>query len=351
LNKTAVVLLNLGGPDSVNAIHPFLFNLFNDPAILKLPLLIRWPLAKLISTLRVKKAKDIYLQIGGKSPILSLTNQQGKALEIILKQKYSGVIKVFVCMRYWHPMSQEVSQAVKEFNPKQVVLLPLYPQFSTTTTGSAIKDWYKNAKKNGLNVPISTICCYPIITGLIEAHAELVTKAYKIAETMGKPRIIFSAHGLPKSVIQKGDPYEFQVNKMAKAIIQALNVKELDWIIAYQSKVGPLEWLGPPTEQEIKKAGFEKKSVVIVPVAFVSEHSETLVELDIEYAEIAKQSGVRSYQRVPAVATHPRFISALGNLVELAIKKRSGVSSFNGKVYCLSDFNNCPMFKEYLGGC
>jgi len=314
--RTAVVLFNLGGPDRPEAVEPFLFNLFNDPAIIGAPGPIRWLLAKMISKRRAPVAREIYREIGGRSPLLPLTDDQARALEAACEDL--GEIRAFVCMRYWHPMSDETARAVKSFEPDKIVLLPLYPQFSSTTSGSSLKDWKRAAKSAGLTeVPTTEICCYPDVDGWIVAQAALVKRSIdRISDH--HPRVLFSAHGLPKKIIDGGDPYQWQVEMTAKSVVDALAIKNLDWLVCYQSRVGPLEWIGPSTEDEIARAGADNKALIVVPIAFVSEHSETLVELDIEYAELAKKEGVPIYERVPAVAVHPDFIGSLAAMVRRA---------------------------------
>jgi len=314
--KTAVILFNLGGPDKPEAVEPFLFNLFSDPAIISVPQPFRWLLAKLISRRRAPIAREIYANLGGRSPLLELTQEQARALEAQCPDL--GEVKAFVCMRYWHPMSDDVARQVKSFNPDKIILLPLYPQFSTTTSASSIKDWRRAASGAGIAAPEIEICCYPEADGWIDAQASLIKSAYTSAAGETKPRVLFSAHGLPKKVIAAGDPYQWQVEKTSNAVVERLNIDGLDWVVCYQSQVGPLEWIGPSTDDEIKRAGKDGVPVVVVPIAFVSEHSETLVELDIEYRELAEEHGVPGYTRVAAVGTHPSFISALAALVRKA---------------------------------
>lgn len=338
MTKTAVVLFNLGGPDSPKAVKPFLFKLFSDPAIINLPQPLRWLVAKLISCMRAGKARGIYQQMGGKSPILDLTLQQAAALEEKLKRR--GEYKTFVSMRYWHPMSDIVAKNVKNYAPDQIILLPLYPQFSTTTTGSSFADWEKSAAKAGLNVPTSRICCYPADLGFVASHVRLIKDSYWKASDEGKPRVLFSAHGLPEKTIAAGDPYQWQVEKTVAAIIQILAIDELDSVTCYQSRVGPMKWIGPSTEDEIRRAGADKVPVVIVPVAFVSEHSETLVELDVEYRHLANEAGVPSYWRVPALATEPLFIETLADLC-LKADKGNATTSFDKVRFCTRGFEKC----------
>jgi len=310
--KTAVILFNLGGPDSPEAIEPFLFNLFNDPAILGMPSLFRWCLAKYISKKRAPIAKEIYKHLGGKSPLLEQTEAQARALEQALETE--GDIRCFIAMRYWHPMTPAVVEEVKEFNPDNIVLLPLYPQFSTTTSRSSVEEWKQWAFNYALDKPTKIMCCYPEEPGFIAALAENTKR--RISELGNeKPRLLFSAHGLPKKIIENGDPYQKHVERTCDALVEALDTPNLDWEICYQSRVGRQEWIGPSTDDEIERAGRDGKSVVLVPVAFVSEHSETLVELDIEYAEMAEKFGVKKYLRVPTVGTQEAFIGGLADMV------------------------------------
>ena len=310
--RIAVVLFNLGGPDSLEAVQPFLRNLFSDPAIIRLPGFLRLPLARFISSRRASKAKEIYRQIGGSSPILGQTEAQARALEAALGADEEW--RAFVCMRYWHPMTEKVVQRVRKFAPDWIVLLPLYPQYSTTTTGSAFKAWRATVAR--LNTPTHSVRSYPTDEGFISASVELVKQG--LADAGAKPvRLLFSAHGLPERIIKAGDPYQTQVEETARAI--AARLDNVDWVVCYQSRVGPLKWIGPSTESEIHRAATDKVGIVLYPLSFVSEHSETLVELDIEYRHLADKAGVTTYVRVPTVGTHPLFISGLARLVRSAM--------------------------------
>ncbi len=324
--KLAIVLFNLGGPDSPAAIEPFLFNLFNDKAIIGVPQPLRWMLARFISTRRAPVAAEIYNHLGGKSPLLELTQKQADALTQSVSQAMGENVEVetFLSMRYWDPMSDECAQKVKEFNPDHIVLLPLYPQFSTTTSESSLKDWKRAAKKAGLKAKTSIICCYPVNQGFVSAIVDKLIPQIEYMKSIGKPRILFSAHGLPKKIIDKGDPYQYQVEQTALSVVEKLAIDNLDWWVCYQSRVGPMEWIGPSTDEEIIRAGKEKVPVIVVPIAFVSEHSETLVELDIEYKDMAKKQGVPAYQRTPTVGTHPHFIEGLRDLVITHIAHSDG---------------------------
>ena len=279
--KKAVILFNLGGPDKLENVEPFLFNLFNDPAILNLPKIFRFPLAKLIANRRAPVAKKIYGELGGSSPILKLTMEQSNELEKRLnKNKDLDEYKCFVVMRCWHPRASKVINEVKLFNPEEAILLPLYPQFSASTSGSSIKEWNNICKMNNYDVNTNIICCYPTDKNFIKAHTLEIKK--KINDIVNY-KLIFSAHGLPEKNIKNGDPYQWQVEQTVKEVVSLLNIENLDWILSYQSRVGPLKWIGPSTDNIIIENAELRKHIVIVPIAFVSEHSETLVELDIKY--------------------------------------------------------------------
>jgi protoporphyrin/coproporphyrin ferrochelatase len=306
--KTAIILFNLGGPDAPEAVEPFLFNLFNDPAIIGLPRLVRTPLARFIARRRAPKAQGIYAEMGGKSPILPNTQAQARALEAALGEGY----RCFIAMRYWHPMSDETAREVNAYDPDRIILLPLYPQFSTTTTASSVKDWSRACRAIGLAKPTRTIGCYPMQPEFIAAQADLVRRAYGEAAQHGTPRVLFSAHGLPEKVVNGGDPYQWQVEQTTLNVVQEMDIHGLDFVNCYQSRVGPLKWIGPSTEDELLRAKADGVPIVLVPIAFVSEHSETLVELDIEYRHLVEGA---PYFRVPTVSTHPQFIAGLARLV------------------------------------
>lgn len=311
MTKTAVILMNLGGPDSLEAVEPFLFNLFYDKSIIRLPNPLRWLIAKIISKNRSKTAQTIYGSIGGSSPIVKETTKQKNALEKILLK--SGNYKVFLCMRHWHPMSADIVKDLKDYDPTEIVLLPLYPQFSSTTSASSIDDITTTLKKAQITSKLRTICCYYANKDFIDAHVSLIkTKLDNLNRE--NLRVLFSAHGLPQKVIDQGDPYEWQITETVKAIITKLDIQNLDYKITYQSKVGPMKWLEPNTEDEITAAALLQKNIMVVPIAFVSEHVETLVELDIEYAQIAKKNKVE-YIRIPTLSDGKLFIQALANII------------------------------------
>jgi len=338
--KKAIILFNLGGPDKIENVEPFLFNLFNDPAILNLPTLLRYPLAKLISNRRAPVAKKIYEELGGSSPILKLTKEQSNALEIKLnKAQTEDEYKCFIVMRCWNPRAKDVIKDVESYNPEEVVLMPLYPQYSAATSGSSIKEWKDVCKKKNYNIKTSTICCYPTDYNFINAHTKEIIK--KINE-LKNFKLIFSAHGLPEKNIKKGDPYQWQVEQSVKKIVENLNYKDLDWILSYQSRVGPLKWIGPSTEDIIIENSKIGKHIVLVPIAFVSEHSETLVELDIEYKEIADANGCKNYTRVPALGTNEDFIKAMSELIIKKKEYKINEDLYPPTIQCPSNFKKCP---------
>jgi len=336
--RKAVVLFNLGGPDKLESVEPFLFNLFNDPAIISIPSFIRYPLAKLISKRRAPIAKDIYREIGNKSPILELTQKQAQSLENSLVKK--GDYKCFVVMRCWHPRARDVINKVKEYDPQEIILLPLYPQYSASTSGSSINEWNDLCKKENYLIKTKTICCYPTQENFIMSHVNLIKKTLNTIENKNF-KLLFSAHGLPENKIKKGDPYQWQVEKTVETIMSKLINENLDFLITYQSRVGPLKWIGPSTDEMIIKYSKEKKGIVIVPVAFVSEHSETLVELDIEYKKLAEKNGCVFYKRIPALGIEENFVKGLTDLVLQQEVRENFVSS----VLCPSKYKKCPCLK------
>jgi protoporphyrin/coproporphyrin ferrochelatase len=319
--KTAIVLFNLGGPDRTEAVGPFLRNLFSDPAILRVPGLFRGFLAWLIARRRAPVAKAVYDKLGGGSPLLPNTQAQARALEAELKDL--GEVRCFIAMRYWHPFADETAQEVKAFGPDRVVMLPLYPQFSTTTTESSFTDWNRAAEKAGLTAPSITIRDYPANPGFIAAMARLTEERLPQARAKGPTKVLFTAHGLPKKIVQAGDPYAEQVGTTVRAIVASLGLAPEEYEICFQSRVGPLEWIGPYTDEEIALASRSGQSILLVPVAFVSEHSETLVELDIEYRHLAENQGARGYFRVSTVGTAPEFIAGLAGLVREGLQNSS----------------------------
>jgi len=339
VNRLAVVLFNLGGPDSLVAVEPFLYNLFSDPAIIRLPQPLRWLIARLISRRRAPVARRIYEQIGGGSPLLANTQAQAAALE----SQLGAETRVFIAMRYWIPFSDETVRQVASYRPDQILLLPLYPQYSTTTTESSLAAWTHAARAAGISAPTRAVCCYPAEEGFIEAMADLAREG--LAEIRRRrpdraPRIIFTAHGLPMKIAKSGDPYVERVDITCRALAAALGLGDGDWELGFQSRVGPLAWVGPATDELIVAAAEEKRPILLVPVAFVSEHSETLVELDIDYRKLAEAHGGEVYVRVPVVGTHPAFIAGLARSVRQA---RAGDASILAIGHpCSAAAGRCP---------
>ena len=338
--RLAVVLFNLGGPDRLEAVQPFLFNLFNDPAIIGLPWPLRPLLATLISRSRRREASRNYAHMGGRSPLLPETEKQAFALEQKLAATLPGFeSRVFIAMRYWRPFTDQAAKAVAAFRPDEVVLLPLYPQYSTTTTGSSVDAWTRTYKGGG---ELRQVCCFHDAGGLAAAHAEAILRTVAAA---GKPsglRLLFSAHGLPEKVIRRGDPYQLQVERTCEAVARQLP-GVWDWQVCYQSRVGPMKWIGPSTPQAISAAGAEGKGVVVAPIAFVSEHVETLVELDRDYAELAQAKGCPTYLRAPALGTAPIFIDTLAALTASALFRKG---CHPGASACPAGSTRCPYQRQ-----
>lgn len=342
MSGPAVVLFNLGGPDGPAAVRPFLRNLFGDPAIIPAPGPVRWVLARLIAARRAPTARAIYARIGGASPLRRLTEEQAGALEDRLRGL--GGARVFVAMRYWRPFIAEAARAVAAHGPDRVALLPLYPQYSTATVGSSLAEWRRAARKAGVRAPTSAVCCYPDRAEFAAAHAALIDEAARELPAGMPWRLLLSAHGLPKrTAARRGDPYQWQVERSAEAVAERLKDRRADWRVCYQSRVGPLEWLGPSLDDELARAAADGKAVVVAPVSFVSEHSETLVELDMEYRGMAAGLGVPAYVRVPALGTHPRFLDALEGLARAALAAPEGTMRGGGAACPAGlDFRACP---------
>ncbi|MDM7274281.1 ferrochelatase [Sulfurihydrogenibium azorense] len=329
MKKIGVVLLNMGGPDSLDAIQPFLYNLFSDYDIIQIPKPIQKPVAFLISKIRSKKTRKYYEIMGGKSPQKEQTLKQAQALQEALGDDY----KVVVAMRYWHPFTDEALQELFNYDLEKIILLPLYPQYSRTTTGSSFNEFDRQIKKyikagkytvlstlKGVkspyyyssNIPIKKINCYYNNIDYINAMVENIKE--NLPQDYQNYYFLFSAHSLPEKIILDGDPYKHQTEETVRLIME--NFKGVRYSLVYQSKVGPVKWLEPFTDQEIERLSKEGvKNLVVIPVSFVSEHSETLYELDYQYGNLAKELGIENYIRIPTLKTHPKFMQALKNLV------------------------------------
>lgn len=345
--RRAIVLCNLGGADGPRTVRPFLFNLFSDRNILPLPAWLRVPLAALIASLRAPYTRKLYARQGGRSILMDETRAQARALEAAAARD-GWEAKVIIAMRYWHPFAAEAIAEIRAFGADDVVVVPLYPQFSITTSGSVLDALMREAARQGLAAPIRTVCCYPRLAGFAEAMAERIAPALEQAAAQGRtPRLLLSAHGLPKKLIARGDPYQWQVEQTAGAIVAALGARDAAWAsvdmaVCYQSRVGPVGWIGPSTEDELARAGRDGRAVVLAPIAFVSEHLETVVELDDTLKTFAFDHGVSHYERIPAVGTSPGFIDGLLGLARAAAGRQTRVCADHGARRCPANFTACP---------
>jgi ferrochelatase len=331
MGRFGVLLLNLGGPDKIEDVRPFLFNLFADPEIIRLP--AKWlqkPLAWLISTLRAKKSQDNYLEIGGGSPLRRITEQQGQALQEKLKAA-GAEAKIYIGMRYWYPFTEEAIAQIKQDNIKKLVILPLYPQFSISTSGSSFRVleemWQSDPELS--QIEYTLIPSWYNHPQYLKAMANLIAIELDKHPEPEKVHIFFSAHGVPQSYVEEaGDPYQREIEECTRLIMETLN-RSNPHTLAYQSRVGPVEWLKPYTEDALKELGEQGlKDILVVPISFVSEHIETLQEIDIEYREIAEEAGIDNFMRVPALNTDPIFIECLTDLV---------TESLNNKPYTFAE--------------
>lgn len=318
MGRVGVLLLNLGGPDKIEDVRPFLYNLFSDPEIIRLPIkAFQKPLAWLISTLRAKKSEENYREIGGGSPLRNITEAQGTALEKRL-QELGQDAKIYIGMRYWHPFTEEAIAEIKRDGIEELVILPLYPQFSISTSGSSFRIieemWSQDPQLS--KIKYTLIPSWYDNQGYLAAMADLIAQELDRFEHPENATIFFSAHGVPVSYVEEaGDPYQEEIEKCTTLIVQTLG-RSNDYTLAYQSKVGPVEWLQPYTEDALTELGKQGiKDLAVVPISFVSEHIETLQEIDMEYRELAEEAGIENFYRVPALNTHPTFINSLADLV------------------------------------
>lgn len=320
--RVGVLLLNLGGPEQLDDVQPFLFNLFSDPEIIRLP--VSWlqrPLAWLISTTRAKKSQENYKQIGGGSPLRRITEEQAQAMQEALRCRGRDV-QVYIGMRYWYPFTEEAIARIKRDKIEHLVILPLYPQFSISTSGSSFrlleKIWQEDPSLS--NIEHTVIPSWYDRPGYLEAMAQLIGQQLDQLDEPDKAHVFFSAHGVPVSYVEEaGDPYQSEIERCVELIMRKLN-RSNEYTLAYQSRVGPVEWLKPYTEdaiEELAEQGID--TLVVVPISFVSEHIETLQEIDMEYREVAEEAGIHRFQRVPALNTHPVFIESLAEMVVDAI--------------------------------
>jgi protoporphyrin/coproporphyrin ferrochelatase len=322
--NTAVVLMQLGGPDTIQAVEPFLYNLFCDPDIIDLPLafLFRKFLARKISRARAPKVQRYYAYMGGRSPILRLTRRQATALERALAGRVN--VHVAVAMRYWHPMTEEVARDLQRRNIGRVILLPLYPQYSNSTTGSSVNEFRRVCKRLGYSPGVEVIdeyCEHPAYVSALVRNIRIALQRVR-AEDRHKVHLVFSAHGTPMKLVRGGDPYQNQVIRTYNAVVR-MGEFGLTHHLCYQSKVGPQKWLEPSLVMTIERLAAEKVShILVVPIAFVSDHSETLWEINHEVRVEALRRGIQYYDMSPALNTSPQFIDALADRVLHTLKTR-----------------------------
>jgi ferrochelatase len=321
--KLGVVLFQLGGPDSLENIEPFLYNLFCDPDIIDFPFarIARQPLAKLISSTRARHVAHHYAEIGGRSPILEHTTRQAAALEAVLRADFDA--RVVVAMRYWHPFTEEALGLLERHRPDEVVLLPLYPQYSKTTTGSSLNEWRRRFHPNGWAPRVRAIEEFHQDAAYLDAVVEAVNGTLAGIGDVRDCDFVFSAHSVPVSVVERGDPYQRQIERTAELVWQRGG-----WAgrkrLCYQSKVGASKWLRPSMHETVKElAAEQRKHVVVVPISFVSDHVETLHEIAIEHREQARGLGIEDFRLVPGLNDSPRFIEALAGLVRRRMEAES----------------------------
>lgn len=319
-----IVLLQLGGPDSLEAVEPFLYNLFRDPDIIDLPFafLFRKPLARFISRRRAPKVREYYRRIGGKSPILEMTTRQAHALEDTLRGTLN--CRAVVAMRYWHPMTEQAIEELRKARVHRVLLLPLYPQYSRTTTGSSVNEWKRTLERQGIHglkvEVIEEYCEHPLYIKALVHNINIALKRVKVSER-SKVNLVFSAHGTPLKLAKAGDPYQSQIIRTYNAVVKAGNF-DLPYHLCYQSRVGPEKWLEPSLDDTIERLAAENVThMIVIPIAFVSDHSETLWEINIEAKQEAKHLGIKHFDMSPGLNTNPYFIQALADIVQKKVKQ------------------------------
>lgn len=318
MNKIAVVLLNLGGPDSLGAVQPFLENLFNDPDIFKLP--FQKQFAKIISVRRAPKVQKEYELIGGKSPIGMWTEIQRKNLEEKLKEENINA-SVFIAMRYWYPLTKETTEKVEKENFLKIILLPLYPHYSISTTGSSFAEWRRRYRGDvSKMVYIDSYFKHPNYLQALNHRINESLEQFP-EEIKQDVQLVFSAHGTPRSYLKKGDPYLCEIMTTVDELMKLRN-HDHEHHLCFQSKVGPMKWLEPATDKMIEELSQKgKKDLLIIPISFVSDHIETLFELDIEYRHIAEKAGIRNYIVMKGLNDSPIFAEALKEIVKEKLKE------------------------------
>lgn len=312
---TALILLNMGGPDSLEAVEPFLYNLFCDRELIQLPAgaLLQKPFAKMISHFRSKKVVENYRVIGGKSPLLEWTQKQAAGIAKRLGERF----KPYVIMRYWHPRAEDVLSEIKAAGIDTAVVVSMYPHYTGATTGSSINDFKRATAKVHPELEYQLIKEWFDWSGYLDALANRITEGLETFHDLMRDevQILFSAHALPQKFIDRGDPYQEQVETTALEVMQ--RVGHNDWTIAYQSRSGPVKWMEPGTDDvlsELAEAGH--RAVLMVPISFVSDHIETLEEIDVEYRHLATSQGIVNFCRAPSLNDHSDFLDAMADLVK-----------------------------------
>tara|TARA_B100000965_G_scaffold85162_1_gene68771 strand:+ start:748 stop:1923 length:1176 start_codon:yes stop_codon:yes gene_type:complete len=340
MEKVGVLLMNLGGPERIKDVGPFLYNLFSDPEIIRLPIpAFQKPLAWLISTLRSTKSQEAYLSIGGGSPLRRITEQQARELQSKLRENGLNAT-TYIAMRYWHPFTESAIADMKADGIDQIVVLPLYPHFSISTSGSSFRELKKlrDSDSEFKKIPIRCIRSWFDQSGYLKSMVELIAEQINCCQDPSNAHVFFTAHGVPKSYVEEaGDPYKDQIERCSSLIIDELQNYlgyRNAYTLSYQSRVGPEEWLKPYTEDVLEELGKSKlDDLIVVPISFVGEHIETLQEIDIEYKEIAEKAGIRNFRRVKALNTHPTFIKGLNDLV---------ISCLEGPIIDLEEASKLP---------
>lgn len=336
-DRIGVLLFNLGGPETLDDVRPFLFNLFSDPDIIRLPWrALQKPLAWLIATQRHKKSRGYYEQIGGGSPLRRITDEQARALEAALAARGLNA-RAYVAMRYWNPFTEEALEQIQRDKLDHLVILPLYPQFSVSTTGSSLNRMNELVSKNGNRLPRTSVICSWEDDDAYIAAMTAATRAELAKfpdQDPSRIHILFSAHSVPVRYITDGDPYLDQTKRTVASMMAQLG-NEYPHTLSFQSKVGPVEWLTPATNITIQKlAGEGVQQLILVPVSFVSEHSETLYEMDILYRHVAEDAGIKHYLRVPTMNCREDFIAALASLVQRALTLAAQPTARPNCIYC-----------------
>jgi ferrochelatase len=308
--KRAVLLLQMGGPDSIDAVEPFLLNLFSDREIIKIgPAWLQPVIARLIVKRRARHVEENYRQIGGSSPLRRLTEEQAANLENELGDGY----RCFVAMRYWHPSTIEALAEIKKAGISDITAVSLYPHYSKATTGSSIKELKRVLTEAKVDFTVQYIDSFYNNPLYIEALQDRIREGLSQFHPLADVELLFSAHSLPISFIQEGDPYLEQIQESVKLVMKSF---DLQHHLSFQSKAGPVKWLEPSTDEMLKSlAQNGSKNILVVPLSFVSDHIETLHEIDIEYAKKAWELGIARFERVPSLNSSPKFIRCLADLV------------------------------------